>query len=171
VTTRSVDRGTLGLAAEYAVASELCRRNIYAQLTLGNQKRTDLLAFSESGRLARLEVKGKQGRAWPSCRGVSGRNAFLVFVDFAGKDVSARPDFYVLTPSDWRRVVRKRVDVLQSRNPAKRVAMRADNIPIFTDEIGKSGRPYRGVSVFAEYLQPYREKWQKIERSLGGRSG
>ena len=77
--THAVSRSTLGLAAEYAVASELCRRNVYAQLTLGNQKRTDLLVFSESGQLARLEVKGKQGGTWPSCRGVSGRRTFLIF--------------------------------------------------------------------------------------------
>jgi len=33
-----IDRHTLGLSAEFAVASELCRRNIYAQLTLGLRK-------------------------------------------------------------------------------------------------------------------------------------
>jgi hypothetical protein len=36
-----ISKSTLGLAADYAVASELCRRNIYAQPTFGHQKRTD----------------------------------------------------------------------------------------------------------------------------------
>jgi hypothetical protein len=40
---------SLGLAAEFAVASELCRRWLFAQLTLGNKKRTDLLVHD--GRL------------------------------------------------------------------------------------------------------------------------
>jgi len=31
------------LCKEYAVASELCKRGFYAQLTLGNHKKTDLV--------------------------------------------------------------------------------------------------------------------------------
>ena len=45
-----VSKSTLGLAAEFAVASELGRRNIYAQPTLGLQKRTDLLIFGENNK-------------------------------------------------------------------------------------------------------------------------
>jgi hypothetical protein len=60
-----ISQKTLGLAAEFAVASELCRRNIYAQLTLGHQKRTDLLLFGPNDKLLRIEVKGKQGRDFP----------------------------------------------------------------------------------------------------------
>jgi hypothetical protein len=54
--TLKISKSALGLAAEFAVASELCRRNIYAQLTLGHQKRTDLLIFSEDDKLLRIEV-------------------------------------------------------------------------------------------------------------------
>jgi len=86
-------RSRLSLAAEFAVASELCRRNIYAQLTLGPQKRTDLLILSTDNKLLRIEVKGKQGREWPNCKGIYGENVCLVFVDFAGKGEYARPDF------------------------------------------------------------------------------
>jgi len=34
-----ISKDILGLAGEFAVASELCRRGIYAQLTLGTRKR------------------------------------------------------------------------------------------------------------------------------------
>ena len=163
---QTVSRSTLGLAAEYAVAAELCRRNVYAQLTLGNQKRTDLLAFSETGQLVRLEVKGKQGRSWPSCRGISGKRAFLIFVDFADKAVDARPDFYVLTSSDWQRVIEMRISEVRASNPRKRIKV-VDNVPIFVDEIGKSGKPHRGITVRVNYLVRYREKWNKVLRSLG----
>lgn len=78
-------RGTLGIAAEYAVASELCRRGIYAQLTLGHQKKTDLLVFFESGQLARIEVKAKQGREWPNCKGISRSDTYLVFVGWGSE--------------------------------------------------------------------------------------
>jgi hypothetical protein len=39
----TIEKEYLGLEAEFAVASELCRRDMYAQLTLGRRKRTDLL--------------------------------------------------------------------------------------------------------------------------------
>ena len=32
----TISRECIGLAAEFAVASELCKRGIYAQLTFGN---------------------------------------------------------------------------------------------------------------------------------------
>ena len=54
-----LSKETLGLAAEFAVASELCRRGIYAQLTLGNRKRTDLLVDVEYGRMLRIQVKSE----------------------------------------------------------------------------------------------------------------
>jgi hypothetical protein len=74
----TTDKAILGVAGEFAVAAELCRRNLYAQLTLGHQKRTDLLVFGQSGQMCRIEVKAKQGRDWPNCRGVSGAGVFIV---------------------------------------------------------------------------------------------
>ena len=59
----------VGLAGEYAAASELCRRGHYAQLTLGHHKKTDLLVEINnevSGLLfRRVSVKSKSGNAWP----------------------------------------------------------------------------------------------------------
>jgi len=54
-----ISKETLGVAGEFAVAAELCRRNIYAQPTFGHQKRMDLLAFA-GGKMLRIEVKAKQ---------------------------------------------------------------------------------------------------------------
>jgi hypothetical protein len=35
-----LEKETIGLAGEYAAASELCKRGFYAQLTLGHHKKT-----------------------------------------------------------------------------------------------------------------------------------
>jgi len=51
-----IDRSILGITGEFAVAAELCRRNIYAQLTLGNQKRIDLLTMSHTSKFLKIEV-------------------------------------------------------------------------------------------------------------------
>jgi hypothetical protein len=37
----------------------------------------------------RIQVKAKQGRVWPNCRGIVGRNIVLVLVDFAGRAAGA----------------------------------------------------------------------------------
>lgn len=46
-----MDKDILGLSVEYAVASELCRRELYAQLTLGPRKRTDILLETDESML------------------------------------------------------------------------------------------------------------------------
>ena len=93
----------LGLAGEYAVASQLCRRGIYVQLTLGHHKKTDLLIESDTS-FARIQVKAKQGREWPAIRGISSRYDFLVLVDLAGAKLLS-PEYFILDVNDWRGLV------------------------------------------------------------------
>ncbi|MDY0059813.1 MAG: hypothetical protein RBU45_08395 [Myxococcota bacterium] len=162
----SIPRSTLGLAAEYAVAAELCRRGTYAQLTLGNQKRTDLLVFSESGGLARLEVKAKQGRDWPNCRGICGPNAFLVFVDYQHRASTERPDFYILSSQDWRDVLEKKVIEIKAAKPKKNIVINDKNIAVFMDEIRSNGRPYEGMGIRSMDIIDHREKWEKIAEAI-----
>jgi hypothetical protein len=99
-----IPKEILSLAGEFAVASELCRRGIYAQLTLGSRKRTDLLIETETAML-RIQVKAKQINRW-TCKGVFGENIILVLVDYKNKALEQRPDFYILTPSDWESYVK-----------------------------------------------------------------
>ena len=154
----------VGLAAELAVASELCRRDIYAQLTFGHQKRTDLLIYREDGELLRIEVKGKQGRDWPNCKGIYGSNVILVLVDFAGKSELERPDFYILTVEDWVDFVEEEIE--KARGKGKRVEIDERNVPVWLDEVNAQGRPYRGIGVRPEKIQHHREKWDKIIQAV-----
>lgn len=155
---KKVSRRMLSLAAEYAVASELCRRGIYAQLTLGNQKKTDILVFSEAGEVARLEVEAKQGSDWPNCRGISGPNVFLVFVDYQHRELGRYPDFFILSVKDWRKVLEKRVAEIKARNPKKRIGITDENVSVFEDQIGRSGRPYQGMNIRPSDVVSYRER-------------
>ena len=164
--TQKISKSTLGLAAEYSVAGELCRRNLYAQLTLGNQKRTDILVFSEDEELTRIEVKAKQGREWPNCRGIYGSNIFIVFVDFHLKDPTSRPDFYILSVADWRRVLKKRIAEIHERNPEKIITIDPENVAIFEEEINRHGKPYRGMGIRASDLVRYQERWDKILKAV-----
>ena len=161
-----ISRNTLGLAAEFSVVSELCRRNLYAQLTLGHQKRTDILVFSEDEKMTRIEVKAKQGREWPNCKGIFGSNIFIVFVDFHKKDLTSRPAFFVLSVADWRRVLKRRIAEIKQRNPKKRISIDSENVAVFESEINRHGKPYRGMGIRPSDVIRYKEHWDKILKAV-----
>jgi len=142
-----IAKDLLGLAGEFAVASELCRRNIYAQLTLGMRKRTDILVETERGML-RIQVKGKQGKVWPGCKGIYGEDIILVFVDFANKKETERPDFYILTVEDWKKIIEKEL-ILTGKVERGDVTIDDKNMPTWKDGL--------------DMIKEYREKWNKIK--------
>lgn len=151
-----IPRETLGLAAEFAVASELCRRGLYAQLTLGNKKRTDLLIHDdETNNFLRIEVKAKQGRDWPNCKGIHGKNVILVFVDYMSKMEYERPDFFILTVEDWKELVTE----VAKRYP--NVFVNERNIAVWITQL-PNGKPYEGTGVNVAMVEKYREAWDKI---------
>jgi len=156
-----INREMLGIASEFAVASELGRRNIYAQPTFGHQKRTDLLIFDDTGNLLRVEAKGKQGTQWPNCKGISDRNSILVLVDYADKDDMERPDFYILTLDDWLAFL----DGVLQRFPDKGIEIDADNCPVWTKQV-KDGKPYKGCGITIKDVAQHKEKWETIRRLL-----
>ena len=148
-----IPKETLGLAAEFAVASELCRRNIYAQLTLGLRKRTDLLIDTETGML-RVQVKGKQAREWPGCKGLYGKDIVLIFVDFENKGEIERPDFYILTSGDWGQVIERELK-LTGRLTRGEVRIDEKNTPTWKDG-------YVGMGIQPRMIGGYKERWDKI---------
>jgi len=149
-----IPKETLGLAGEFAVASELCKRGIYAQLTLGNRKSTDLLLDVEDGGMLRVQVKSKQGKEWPACNGVAcGKPEVLVLVDFQKKADDQRPDFYILTGEDWKKVV-DATGFLQSGEGT----MKNGHFEY------KDG--FRGLNVCPKMVQKYGEQWDKIRAML-----
>lgn len=153
-----IPEDTLGLAAEFAVASELCKRSIYAQLTLGLRKRTDILVETEGGML-RIQVKGKQGREWPFCKGIHGGGIVLIFVDFKDKEENERPDFYILTVEDWKKLLEKELK-LMGRLKRSKVTIDDKNIPTWKDKT-------QGMSIRAEMIKEHKERWDKIKEMIG----
>lgn len=151
----------LGLAGEYAVASELCRRGVYTQLTLGNYKRADLLVIGKERNVCRIEVKAKKGPKWANIKGVSDEDAYIVFVDLR-KPETERPDFYVLSSEDWRKAALKVVKQKQKNSPQMNVFVDEENCLTFPDQITKSGKPYRGCSISIDNVGEYKDCWDKI---------
>jgi len=148
-----IDRDTLALAGEFAVASQLCRLGTYAQLTLGSRKRTDLLVEAEN-HMIRVQVKAKQGKVWPAAKGVHGSDIVLVLVDYHKKGNTERPDFYVLTPADWVKVLTAAL-VETGKVANGDVKLSAEYVPTWKDG-------FVGMSLRAEYVAPFKEAWEKI---------
>jgi len=151
-----ISKELLSLAGEFAVASELCRRGIYAQLTLGLRKRTDLLVETDTAML-RIQVKAKQINKW-TCKGIFGENIMLVLVDYENKTLDKRPDFYVLTPSDWESFVRW---WLSDEISEGKVVLNNENCPIWASS--KGGKPYEGTDVLPGDITEHKERWDKVE--------
>ncbi len=152
----TVDKSTLSLAGEFAVASELCRRGIYAQLTLGLRKRTDLLIDAPAEtKMLRIQVKTKKVKNWPFCKGIFGEDIILVFVDYQKKSGEERPDFYILTSQDWETMVKKE---LSDKISQGQVRLDEHNCPTF---VGR--KTSQGMDVFPEQISEYKERWEKIE--------
>ena len=148
----------VGLSAEYAVACALCKRNIYAQLTLGNRKRTDILIETDNG-MARIQVKGKTGTNWPHCKGIFRENDYLVFVDFENKSADEIFNFYILDVDDWIKLLEKEIK-LTSNFDEEYVTIDAENVPIW-----KSG--FKGHNITPRMIEEHEGRWDKIKKSVG----
>lgn len=144
----------LGLAGEYAVASELCRRGVYAQITLGHHKQTDILVETEH-RVLRLSVKAKQVNEWPSVSGLYRPDDFLVLVDFKGKAVTDRPDFYVLGLEDWLQMV------AEEREREPRIKVDDRNRITWPDG-------WTGMNLRVNRVLHAKEQWHKIIEHVTG---
>jgi len=161
-----IEKSLLGITGEYYVAAELARRNIYAQLTLGNQKRTDLLIFShDTDKLLKVEVKCKQTDVWPNCKGINSPNSVIVFVDFKKKLITDRPSFYILDNNDWSNIVKQIEQEYNSKHPGRKTKIEG-NVLILLDEVGSSGKPYEGCSIKISDIENFENCWEKIVEKL-----
>jgi hypothetical protein len=145
----------LSLAGEYAVASELCRRGLYSQLTLGNHKRTDILIENDLT-MFRIQVKAKQGGQWPAVSGIFRKDDFLILVDFAAKDIGEREDFYVLDLNDWKWIVAE-----ESKKPEARID-KENRVVYVRQKDGKEYIDWHGVNIVPSRVVHCKEEWQKI---------
>ena len=142
------------MAGEYAVASEICRRNYFAQITLGRWKRTDILVYNpETEKEMRVEVKAKQGREWPGQKGIASEGALLVFVDFQNKKDTERPDFYILNSEDWKQFIDQHI------RPMGPAYIDDNYCPTWKDG-------YVGTSVRPDQISACKEKWEKLITKL-----
>jgi hypothetical protein len=148
-----LSKETIGLAGEYAVASEICRWGLYCQLTLGNYKGVDLLVDPGNGKPSfRVSVKAKQGGEWPSIAWTINDNDFFVFVDYAGKSDSERPDFYIVDKETWDTFEKSIVDKHLAKGR------------VLNKEKGKIIWPdgWKGINIKPQMIEGSKDRWDRI---------
>ena len=104
--------------------------------------------------MIRVQVKAKQGREWPASKGVFGSGIVLILVDYQNKADAERPDFYVLTPTDWVAVVT--TALIKTGKVAKGdVKLDEEYVPTWKDG-------FVGMSLRPDNVAAYKEAWEKI---------
>lgn len=146
------DMGTIGLAGEYAVAFELCRRGFYAQLTLGNHKKTDILVETPTS-LFRVSVKAKTGSQWPKVCGIWAEGDLLVFVDLKNKDMGELPDFYVLDVRAWKSVAK---GIVKARTDGAKIN---NENTVYWDPWDGSPKGWVGCAINVSQIEKYKDCW------------
>jgi hypothetical protein len=147
----------LGLLGEYAVAGELCRRGVYAQLTLGHHKQTDILVETER-RVLRVSAKAKQGNEWPSVSGLYRMDDYLVLVDLKGKSETERPEFYILDLDNWKQLVTEE-------------CKRRPNATVDVENRFTYPKGWKGLNVRTEMVVEWKDQWHKIVSQIPVESG
>lgn len=144
-----LSRELLGLSGEYAVASELCRRDFYAQLILGHHKQTDILIESAE-QMVRVQVKAKQSSEWPAVSGLYRQEDILVLVDYQKKAIEERPDFYILNLKDWQALIEEEKNRLQGI-----IIDKSTWTITYPDG-------WKGLNIIQAKVNNCRERWDKI---------
>lgn len=129
--------------AQFAVASELCKRGYQVALTLGNHPAVDLMVVSPEGRSFKVDVKGQYRRNfWP----VRPRQLSDLFYIFAFvPDVGAGPNrFFILTHQEVAEGAKKAFEEYVARDPAR--AQIQDPMP----------------GVLAPFADEHENRWDKL---------
>jgi hypothetical protein len=147
----------VSLAGEYAVASELCRMGMYAQITMGNHKKTDILVENRE-RLFSISVKTKTGSEWVRVTGIWQPYDFLVLVDFKDKTV---PEFYVLGLADWKKTVKAIRNRKLASDPDDGAKIDKHNT-MYWDPIHGKKKVWIGCSVRLDDVKNYHASWKTI---------
>lgn len=147
----------LGLAGEYVVAAEFCRRNMYCQLTLGNRKKTDLI-LEANHQFYRVSVKTKQNRSWAKVTGIWEEHDLLVFVDYAGKADESLPDFYILDVPAWKSALKN----IKRRGKDPRAKIDNHNTLVWPPTPGKKNG-WKGCEVLVKDIEKLAIPWRKFD--------
>jgi hypothetical protein len=131
-------------AAQFAVASELCKRGYQVALTLGNHPVVDLMARSPTGKPFSVDVKGLYRRNfWPVKPKESRDNLFYVLAHVPNDQPN---QFFVMTQAQVNGAIQTNWDKYCAKHG------------LSESDAGKN--PFPGVEW--KSAEPYRDRWDVL---------
>ncbi|TXI20353.1 MAG: hypothetical protein E6Q62_01650 [Nitrosomonas sp.] len=160
----------LNLAGEFAVASELNRRECLASITYGAAKSADVFALSpDFAKIVRIEVKATDKKKWPIGRRAIDLTGYRsgvmwVFVQFPS------PPSSTFTSNEERGLHAPRFFILTAQELFE--AWQQEVAPYYAKYLAKHNRAFneeRGVpNVTLAALAPFEGRWEKILTAVNG---
>ncbi len=146
IVANNTEKYLLGLAGEYAVCSELAKRKIQANLTLGNKKSIDIIIVDENNTATTIEVKTTNKK-----RFVTG------FFQKYKSPETPHPDFWIFVMID--NAFSNRFFILKHEELAK-IQMARNNMTSWAENKG-------GVdNVLVEHVIDFENSWEKLIKNL-----
>jgi hypothetical protein len=149
-----LDKYYLSLAGEYRVCAEILKLGVFATVTYGNMKGTDIFAISKSRQVAVVEVKASN-----SSRIVTG------FYQKYKSEIMEHPMFWVLysLTEDSEGQQKERFFVLSHNEMAEVQARRnhANELPPYEERVLRASK---GVdNVLIKHVEQYENAWEKMQ--------
>jgi len=126
------------------------------------------LLISRGDRLCKVTVRAKQKVEWPAVKGTSGKNHFMVLVDFEKN--SAAPDFYILSNDNYKATADIRVEevIRRAGRSTYPVARDSAGTPTWlTETVNATGEHYEGCSFRPIFVKGFQNKWETITNYFG----
>jgi Holliday junction resolvase len=149
-------KSQLSQYGEFSVAAELNRRGFSATVTYGNMKNTDVVAFSQHGHYAVVEVKTSSTSRFvtgitPEKARTTLANVFWVLISVQQDREEAKPRFFILSDTEIKKI-------------------QIDSDGIYLDQYSaRHGKPFtgKGVPSFSlKKVERFEGRWEKIDAFL-----
>ena len=133
-------------AAQFAVASELCKRGYEAGFTMGNHPAIDLMVVSPHGIKFLVDVKGQyKPNFWP-VRTITTRDKLFYVLAFVPED--APNEFFILTQGQVNEGIRIDLEHARALRKAK----------------GLSGDPGDFPGIQRKFAQDFKDAWRALPK-------
>jgi hypothetical protein len=136
-------------AAQFAVASELCKRDYEVALTMGNHPIVDLMVISPKGKPFLIDVKGLYKRNfWPVREKKTKHERLFYVFAFVPGDINQANRFFVLSENEVKEGIRIDWDDAIARRKAK----------------GKKGKPGDIKGVQWKFAERFENCWRALPK-------
>lgn len=144
--SKTEEKYFLNIAGEFAVCSELAKRNILPNLTLGNKKAVDIIVFKENNVAITIEVK------------TTNKNRIVTsFLQKYKTPDFPHPDIWVMVVIDKN--LQNRFFILTHSEVAY-IQMKVNKVDVWKENKG-------GVdNIPIRFLLDYENKWDKIQTEI-----